>query len=83
MYYVYVLEDADGKKYTGYSSDLKRRIQEHARGESFSTRHRRPLSLIYYEACVCESDARRREKYLKTTGGRRFLAKRIKDYLFG
>lgn len=81
FYYVYVLESkADGQRYIGYTRDLKRRIKEHQTGKSFATKPRRPLELIYYEACKTGSDAKRRESYLKTTGGRRFLVKRLKDY---
>lgn len=49
-------------------------------GKVFSTRHRRPFSLIYMEGCLNREDARRREKYFQTTGGRRFLSKRLKNY---
>ncbi len=55
-------------------------MADHALGKSFATAPRRPLELIYYEACRMQSDALRREKYFKDTGGRRFLAKRMKDY---
>ena len=82
MHYVYVLmSDTDAKRYIGYSEDLRRRIAQHQAGMSRSTRHRRPLRLIYYEACLSPVDAHRRERYLKTTGGRRFLAKRLRHYL--
>ncbi|MCK6462793.1 MAG: GIY-YIG nuclease family protein [Candidatus Pacebacteria bacterium] len=82
FFYVYALRSLrDGKMYIGYTNNLRRRLEEHNSGENISTKPRRPLKLIYYEACVCESDARRREKYFKVTGGRRFLAKRLKDYL--
>jgi len=37
---------------------------------------------LYYETCLYESGAHRRENYLKTTQGRRLLKRRIKDYLF-
>jgi len=81
FWYVYVLRSAvDSKQYIGFTSDLRKRMADHARGKSFATAPRRPLELIYYEACRRESDALRREKYFKDTGGRRFLAKRLKDY---
>lgn len=81
FYYVYVLESKkDKNRYIGYTTDLRKRIVEHAAGRSVATAPRRPLSLIYYEACTVRLDAERREKYLKTTGGRRFLAKRLKEY---
>lgn len=83
FHYVYVLlSQKDGKKYIGYSTDLRVRILQHVKGYVSSTKYRRPLSLIYYEACLSEEDAKRREKYLKTTGGRRFIAKRLRKYLF-
>ncbi|WP_394707974.1 GIY-YIG nuclease family protein [uncultured Desulfosarcina sp.] len=66
MYYVYVLHSAkDGHFYTGSTNDLKRRLVEHNDGRVGSTEKRRPLRLIYYEACLNETDARAREKYLK------------------
>ena len=68
--------------YIGYTSDLERRIIEHNQGLNFSTKRYRPWKLIYYEACVEESDAERREGYLKTTQGGRLLKRRIKDYLY-
>jgi len=81
FWYVYVLQShKDNKRYIGFTADLRKRFREHNEGKSFATAPRRPLSLIYYEACLSQTDATRREKYLKTTGGRRFPAKRIKDY---
>ena len=83
FFYTYVLQSKiDGNKYIGFTIDLRKRVEEHKAGKSFSTAPRRPLELIYYEACRSEEDARRREHYRKTTGGRRFLAKRLRRYLF-
>lgn len=83
MFYAYVLLSLkDKEKYIGYTADLIKRMEEHSKGLNFSTKYRRPLKLIYYEACLDERDAKQREKYLKTTAGRRFLAKRLKYYLF-
>ena len=84
MYYTYVLiSEKDGKKYVGYTKDLKLRFEQHKNGQVDSTKHRRPLKLIYYEACLKEADAKRREKYLKTHYGQLFLKKRLKSYLTG
>lgn len=81
MFYVYVLiSEKDNNYYIGFSGDLKRRIQEHNNGESKSTAHRRPLKLVYYEACLNQKDALHREKYLKTTYGHRYLKNRLKNY---
>ena len=83
-YYVYILKsEKDGKKYTGYTKDLKLRFKQHQNGEVASTRNRRPLHLIYFEACLNQQDATHREKYLKTHHGKMFLGNRLKSYLTG
>lgn len=81
MYWVYVLESQkDKKRYIGFTKNLRERLKSHQEGKVFSSRGRLPFKLIYVEGCLSRKDATRREKYLKTTGGRRFLAKRLKDY---
>ena len=81
MFYTYVLlSQKDNKFYIGYSKDLTERLKEHNDGKVLSTVNRRPLKLIYYEACLNEFDAIKREKYFKTGYGRRFLKNRLKDY---
>ena len=66
MYYVYLLKSKkDNKLYIGFTNDLERRILEHNQGLNFSTKHRRPLSLIYYEAYGSSKDAKNRENKLK------------------
>ena len=68
MHYVYVLVSLkDSQFYTGYTADLRQRLQQHASGTVGTTRDRRPLELLYYEACLNQADALHREKYLKTT----------------
>lgn len=82
MYYVYVLRsNKDNKYYVGFTSNLKERINRHNKGSVESTRFRKPFSLVYYEACVNEYDALHREKYLKTTYGKRYIRNRIKEHL--
>jgi putative endonuclease len=82
MFYVYCIESKLNKElYFGFTNDLKRRLQEHNQGLNLSTKRYIPWELIYYEACVEELDARRREHYLKTSTGRRMFKKRIKEYL--
>ena len=84
MYYVYVLKSKkDGNNYTGYTKDLKLRLESHSKGKVPCTKERRPLELIYYEACLNQQDATHREKYLKTYYGKMFLKKRLKSYLTG
>ena len=69
--------------YVGYSYDLRNRIQQHNEGLVQSTKNRRPLELVYYEACINQQDATHREKYLKTSWGKRYIKTRLKDYLTG
>jgi len=84
FYYVYVLKsDKDKKLYYGYSSNLKLRFEQHQKGQVASTIDRRPLRLIYYEACLNQQDATHREKYFKTYHGAMFLRRRLKSYLTG
>ena len=84
MYYTYVfLSNKDGKFYTGFTKDVKSRFEKHKKGEVDSTRYRRPLELVYYEACLSQNDATKREKYLKTYLGKMFLRNRLKSYLTG
>ena len=79
MHYVYFLFLKNGNIYTGSTNDLRRRITEHELGKVVSTKHKRPLKLITYEAYMLKSDATRREKFLKTTEGKRLLKLQLKD----
>ena len=84
MYYTYVLlSRKDNNFYVGFSKDLKLRFEQHGKGLVETTRDRRPLILIYYEACINKDDATKREKYLKSYHGKIFLRKRLKSYLTG
>ncbi len=84
MYYTYVLiSKKDMQFYAGFTKDLKLRFEQHKKGLVESTKDRRPVELIYYEACLDQKDAVRREKYLKTYLGKMFLRKRLKSYLTG
>ncbi len=80
MYYVYILRLNNDDLYKGSTSDLRARIKQHQQGKVYSTRHKEP-KLIHYECYLRESDARRREQFLKTTEGRRLLRQQIRDVL--
>jgi len=81
MYYVYILKSIkDGKFYTGYSENLKRRLDEHNHGKVKSTKNRRPLQLICYEAYLDKKTAEKREKFLKTSDGKLDINRRLKKY---
>lgn len=66
MYYVYLLKSKkDNKLYIGLTNNLKKRLVEHDQGLTESTRHRRPLMLIYCEAYTSQKDAQTRERKFK------------------
>lgn len=78
MHFTYVLlSEADGKLYTGATADLRERMRLHTTGRIRSTAHRRPLMLLYCEACPSADDAFRRERYLKSGRGGRYLRTRL------
>jgi len=83
FFYVYILKSKKSKDlYIGYTNDLRKRIKEHNQGLNRSTKPFLPWQLIYYEACLDEKDAKRREKYFKTNQGRRLLKRRLKEYFY-
>ena len=66
MHYIYLLKSRkDNELYTGYTSNVDRRVQEHNKGQVASTKSRRPFELVYSEGYKSEEDARVREKNLK------------------
>jgi putative endonuclease len=81
FYYVYVLlSEKDNQFYTGYTSNLINRITFHNDGKVESTKNRRPLKLIYWEGCLNQQDATRREKYLKSGSGKIYLRNRLSNF---
>ena len=84
FYFVYVLLfKKDNKFYTGYTKNLKLRLEQHQKGIVDSTKNRGKFKLIYFEGCINQQDATHREKYLKTYLGKMFLRNRLKSYLTG
>lgn len=82
MHFTYVLRsDSDGRFYIGATNDLRARLELHRRGQVRSTSYRRPLRLVYYEACLSPDDAYRRERYLKSGRGGRYLRQRMFTWL--
>jgi putative endonuclease len=65
-HHVYVLECADGSLYTGYTTDVERRVAEHDAGEGAKyTRGRTPVELVHTESFDSRSAATRREHEIK------------------
>lgn len=82
MFYVYVLQSKSNNKfYTGLTQDIEKRLNEHNTGNSRSTKGGIPFELVYYEFCLNYKDAMKREKYLKTTWGKRYIKNRIQYYI--
>ena len=82
FYYSYVLfSKKDFKFYYGFTENLKLRIEQHNKGQVESTKYRRPLELVYFEACLDKDGALRREKYFKSYYGRMFIKNRLKNHL--
>lgn len=66
MNYVYILECNDGTFYTGWTNNLKKRIEMHSSGKGAKyTRGRGPLKLVHYEEFEEKTDALKREYQIK------------------
>ncbi len=66
-YHLYILRCSDGTYYTGITSEIERRIDEHntsPKGAKY-TRTRRPVTLVYHEICGDKSSALKREMAIK------------------
>lgn len=83
FYYVYILQSIKDKSlYIGYTVDLKARVEKHNKGFNLSTKSKKPWKIIHYEAYRNQKDAKRREKYLKTSQGSRLLKRMLKEYFY-
>lgn len=81
MYFVYILQsEKDRALYVGYTNDLRKRIKMHNLGKIFSTKSRKPFSIIYYEAHRNKNDALMREKFLKSGWGKNYIKRVLKNY---
>lgn len=79
MYYVYYLRMSNDQIYTGSTKDLRARMSEHERGNVTTTSKFLPVQILGYEAYSHKSDAQRRERYLKTTEGKRLFRQQYRD----
>lgn len=81
MYYTYVLlSTKENKLYLGFTQDLRTRMELHRRGFMMKEKNNGSLKLIYLEACLNKKDAVRRDKYLNSFLGRKYLKIRLKKY---
>ncbi len=86
MYYNYVLLCLDKRRgrrkfYIGVTENLRQRLFQHKSKNIKTTKSFDEVHLVYYEACLNKTDARKRELQLKTGFGRGYLKRRIESYL--
>ena len=82
MHYTYVLQNSTHTRmYTGATNNLRKRFKQHNEGSSNWTKRNMPWTLVCYEACGNDEEARSRELYLKSGMGKRYLKNRLKRFL--
>ncbi|MGB3922147.1 MAG: GIY-YIG nuclease family protein [Minisyncoccia bacterium] len=79
MYVVYVLRDNKGKLYKGLTNNLARRLNEHGGGKTLTTSKMSGIRLVYTEKHDTFEVARKRELYLKSAAGRRYLKLKLRS----
>ena len=80
MYYVYILWSSKSKIfYSGYSENLRKRLEEHNKGLSKTTAPHRPWKIVFYATFESKKLAKDFELYLKTGSGKAFAYKRLVD----
>ncbi|MCR4256636.1 MAG: GIY-YIG nuclease family protein [Candidatus Uhrbacteria bacterium] len=77
-YFIYVLlSESHGSRYVGSSADVEKRLLEHNTGRCRYTSGRLPWKLVYHEVYGSRAEAMIRERFLKSSQGRKFLDVRI------
>lgn len=71
--WLYILKMANHKLYTGITNNIARRLLQHAKGHSKSTKYHRPVILIHTEKHPNRKAARKQEVYIKNMGARKYL----------
>ena len=78
QYYVYIIKSVvHGKRYIGLTSDISKRLADYNAGRSKYTKGHRPWLLIYSETFDTSTEARKRERYLKSGKVREILRKKL------
>lgn len=79
MFYVYVIQSLNHRtRYVGSADNVLKRVSEHNIGKCRYTSGRRPCKLIYQEEYQTRSEAMKREKFLKSGQGRKYLNQILK-----
>ena len=74
MYYVYILlNETKTRTYTGVADDVDKRLADHNAGRVKSSRPYRPYKIIHAESFETLKQARQKERFYKSTTGRRKL----------
>ncbi len=80
MAFVYILKSLSADKtYVGSTTDIVRRLAEHNHGKSTFTKTFLPWELVHKEEFADLAEARKREKYFKTSSGRKVLKKLLSE----
>ena len=78
MFYAYVLKSINHDYYyKGHCQDLEKRLAQHNSGMTASIKPYIPFEVVYYETFLTEAQAINREKYFKSSAGRRYLKSKI------
>lgn len=77
MWYVYLVKCSDESVYTGCTSSIERRLEQHGKGQVHYTKTRLPVQLVTYIAFADKHKAYAFEKYLKSGSGKAFSNKRF------
>jgi putative endonuclease len=78
MYYTYILKSVNHNKfYIGSTEDLIERLKSHNSGKSEFTKSYLPWKVVYYEAHLIKTLARKAELFYKTSQGRRQIKRKL------
>jgi len=78
MFYAYVIKSVDhGFYYKGHCEDVEERLKQHNSGMTGSIRPYIPFILIYKEGFNTREEAVLRERYFKSSAGRRYLKNKL------
>ncbi len=81
MYFVYVIQSIiDGMRYTGSTSkEPKQRLKEHNSGSNKWTKGHKPFKMVHFEAFSGKTEAIKKEKFLKSGAGRKYIDEIVKQ----
>lgn len=81
MFFTYILiSEKDNRTYTGYTSNLEERLRYHNSGMVKATRNRRPFKILYKEEFATAKEAKEKERYFKSSAGRRKLKNIFEEF---